>query len=99
MAIRISWKNGLVPNKTANLTTTQQSISANIGIVAFPAPRITEAIKCDPSQYVFYSNRSAAYTKKEDYDNAIKDAEKVRPYDHIWDMYYDEFEDAGDIGL
>ena len=23
-----------------------------------------------------------------------KDAEKVRPYDSIWDMYYDEFEDA-----
>lgn len=21
-----------------------------------------------------------------------KDAEKVRPYDHLWDMYYDEFE-------
>ena len=23
-----------------------------------------------------------------------KDAEKVRPYDSIWDMYYDEFDDA-----
>lgn len=23
-----------------------------------------------------------------------KDAEKVRPYDHVYDMYYDEFEDA-----
>ncbi len=23
-----------------------------------------------------------------------KDAEKVRPYDHVWDMYYDEFEDV-----
>ena len=23
-----------------------------------------------------------------------KDAEKVRPYDPIWDMYYDEFEDV-----
>lgn len=22
-----------------------------------------------------------------------KDAEKVRPYDHLWDMYYDEFDD------
>lgn len=22
------------------------------------------------------------------------DAQKVRPYDHVWDMYYDEFEDA-----
>lgn len=26
-----------------------------------------------------------------------KDAEKVRPYDSVWDMYYDEFEDAEDI--
>ncbi len=25
-----------------------------------------------------------------------KDAEKVRPYDSVWDMYYDEFEDAAD---
>lgn len=23
-----------------------------------------------------------------------EDAKKVRPYDHVWDMYYDEFEDA-----
>lgn len=26
-------------------------------------------------------------------DDIKKDAQKVRPYDHIWDMYYDEFED------
>ena len=23
-----------------------------------------------------------------------KDAEKVRPYDHMWDMFYDEFDDT-----
>lgn len=23
-----------------------------------------------------------------------EDAKKVRPYDHVWDMYYDEFDDA-----
>lgn len=23
-----------------------------------------------------------------------EDAKKIRPYDHVWDMYYDEFEDA-----
>lgn len=23
-----------------------------------------------------------------------EDSRKVRPYDHVWDMYYDEFEDA-----
>ena len=27
-------------------------------------------------------------------DDIRKDAEKVRPYDPIWDMYYDEFEDV-----
>lgn len=29
-------------------------------------------------------------------DDMRKDAEKVRPYDHVWDMYYDEFEDEND---
>ena len=27
-------------------------------------------------------------------DDIREDALKVRPYDHVWDMYYDEFEDA-----
>lgn len=27
-------------------------------------------------------------------DDIRKDAKKVRPYDSVWDMYYDEFEDA-----
>ena len=27
-------------------------------------------------------------------DDIRKDAEKIRPYDSIWDMYYDEFDDA-----
>ncbi|RJV51161.1 type II toxin-antitoxin system antitoxin SocA domain-containing protein [Veillonella sp. AF13-2] len=26
-----------------------------------------------------------------------KDAEKIRPYDSVWDMYYDEFDDVGEI--
>lgn len=26
-------------------------------------------------------------------DDIREDAKKVRPYDHVWDMYYDEFED------
>lgn len=29
-------------------------------------------------------------------DDIREDAKKIRPYDHIWDMYYDEFEDAED---
>lgn len=27
-------------------------------------------------------------------DDIREDAKKVRPYDHVWDMFYDEFEDA-----
>lgn len=26
-----------------------------------------------------------------------EDSKKIRPYDHVWDMYYDEFDDAEDI--
>jgi hypothetical protein len=27
------------------------------------------------------------------------DATKIRPYDHIWDMFYDEFDDVENIAL
>ncbi len=27
-------------------------------------------------------------------DDIRADAKKIRPYDHVWDMYYDEFDDA-----
>lgn len=29
-------------------------------------------------------------------DDIRKDADKVRPYDSVWDMYYDEFDDYND---
>jgi len=28
-----------------------------------------------------------------------KDAERIRPYDHVWDMYYDELEDLTEAEL
>lgn len=31
--------------------------------------------------------------KKLKLEDIRNDAKKVRPYDHVWDMYYDEFED------
>jgi uncharacterized phage-associated protein len=33
-------------------------------------------------------------TRELSLDDIRIDAEKVRPYDHVWDMYYDEFEDV-----
>ncbi len=32
--------------------------------------------------------------KKLSLEDIREDAKKVRPYDHVWDMYYDEFEDT-----
>ena len=32
--------------------------------------------------------------KKIKLEDIRTDAKKVRPYDHVWDMYYDEFENA-----
>ena len=39
------------------------------------------------------SNNDCGSTKLS-LDDIREDAKKVRPYDHVWDMYYDEFEDA-----
>ena len=38
---------------------------------------LTQAIKFDDSNAVFYSNRSAAYSSKEFYESALKDADKA----------------------
>ncbi|KAH8813151.1 hypothetical protein F5884DRAFT_671214 [Xylogone sp. PMI_703] len=44
----------------------------------------TKAIEIEPSNYVLYSNRSAAYASKKDYKNALADAEKTTELKPDW---------------
>ena len=44
--------------------------------------------------FAFYDNENGYVDLN--LDDIREDAKKVRPYDHVWDMYYDEFEDASE---
>ncbi|KAK6850257.1 heat shock protein [Apiospora arundinis] len=44
----------------------------------------TKAIALDGTNHVLYSNRSAAYASKKDWDNALKDAEKTTEIKPDW---------------
>lgn len=56
----------------------------------------------DIAEYIFQEEISR--TQWEETVNKVlsladirKDAKKVRSYDHLWDMYFDEFEDVEDV--
>jgi tetratricopeptide (TPR) repeat protein len=46
--------------------------------------KFTQAIEIEPTNYILYSNRSAAYASKKDYENALKDADKVTEIKPDW---------------
>lgn len=48
----------------------------------------TQAIEMDGTNHVFFSNRTAAYTKKGDYENALKDAKKTVELKSDWGKGY-----------
>lgn len=64
----------------------------------------TNAISVDPTDHVFYSNRSACYSSLKNYENALKDAEKcielkpdwVRGYTRkaLAEFYLEDYEKA-----
>ena len=52
---------------------------------------------------ISWKNARKGLTAEQNGNNLIsisdiqEDAKKVRPYDHVWDMYYDEFEDYEEV--
>lgn len=46
------------------------------GLLEESIKHYSNAIKYDPENYLYYSNRSAAYQKLKDYDRMVRDAQK-----------------------
>lgn len=46
--------------------------------------KFTAAIELAPDNHILYSNRSAAYASKKEWDNALKDAEKTTELKPDW---------------
>jgi stress-induced-phosphoprotein 1 len=46
--------------------------------------KFTEAIAIEPTNHILYSNRSAAYASKKDYEHALEDATKVTEIKPDW---------------
>lgn len=53
-------------------------------LLIIQSEKFTQAIEIEPTNHILYSNRSAAYASKKDYENALKDADKVTELKPDW---------------
>eukprot|EP00388_Colpodella_angusta_P031841 GDKK01024522.1.p1 GENE.GDKK01024522.1~~GDKK01024522.1.p1 ORF type:complete len:574 (-),score=226.68 GDKK01024522.1:453-2174(-) len=61
---------------TGNLWKNEGNDHLNAGRVKSAIESYTKAIECDSKNHIFFSNRSAAYFKLLEYQNALKDADE-----------------------
>jgi len=67
---------------------TQQSAVPTACFTAFSPPRPPQAIEADPTDHVFFSNRSAAHLSKGDVEEALQDAEACIKLSPAWAKGY-----------
>ena len=52
--------------------------------LTFSSDKFTQAIELQPDNHILYSNRSAAYASKKDYEHALEDANKTTELKPDW---------------
>lgn len=95
--IRNNFLNGEIIVPTEPISDSVQYIASNVilGYGSLASWRLSELSHRETS----WNNSRKGLAPDENGNNIIslndirEDAKKIRPYDHVWDMYYDEFDD------
>ena len=99
--VRNNFINGEIVIATEPISDSVQYIASNviIGYGSLASWRLSEL----SHREISWSNSRKGLAPGENGNNIIalsdimEDAKKVRPYDHVWDMYYDEFDNDDDV--
>lgn len=95
--VRQKYKNGKFLETIKPISKTTQYIANNVILEygSLASWKLSELCHKEIS----WKNSRVGLSKDENGDRIMRledikeDAKKVRPYDHVWDMYYDEFDD------